>query len=74
MLVHGHRFVRAQMLLKNADPLVFQLQVGVLRIGYQGIGRLFRGAGLLRPGGSGCGASKKIFAHSSKEFCYVDVA
>ena len=41
MLMHGHGFVRPQVFLKNADPLVLQLQVRVLRIGRQRIGACF---------------------------------
>ena len=40
MLVHGHRLVRTQVLLENADPLVLKLQLRVLRIGDQWIGSL----------------------------------
>jgi hypothetical protein len=33
MRVHGHGFVRAQMLFENAHPLILDFQVRVLRIG-----------------------------------------
>jgi hypothetical protein len=43
MLVHGHSLMRSHMFLKDANPLVLQLQVSVLRIGHQWIGGFGRG-------------------------------
>jgi len=42
MLVHRHRLVWPQVFLENTDPLVLELQVSVLGIGHERIGRLRR--------------------------------
>ncbi len=58
MLVHRHGLVRSQVFLKDTDPLVIELQVGVLRICRQRVGGLFR-SWLLRPRRAGHPAIEK---------------
>ena len=65
MLVHRHGFVRSQVFLENADPLVLELQVGVRGIGDQRIGRLRRGGPCPRVNPQ---------REQVKKLCYVDVA